>query len=412
MKKIIAVLLVLIMVGCGSEPIRNYPVPAMQASPAVSNSISVSGRVESTESRNVYTTLGFMVADVLVEVGDYVTEGQTLAILDSADLMLRIEQQEASINQMRDNSANMIQESQRMLNEATSNLANNTNMHILSAEASLNAANTALEAAQRSYDDALRDYQTGTNPQVVSAESFLRSARVELDRIEALHANVRSLSAAGVASTEELRQSENALTHARNQYNDARLGYENAKEFQGRTLDQLQIALQSAITARQSAQELLNASRIASQQEIERLRSNVTSAELTAAGIEPMEISLRQLKRHLDDSTITAPISGAVTSVIAREGAVGMGLLFVVEDTNNLRIITSFREYDIDRISPGMEATIRADATGTAVYRGVITRISPAASPHSPVVEFETELAVVDADTNLRIGMTVRLELG
>jgi len=412
--KIITSLIALSLLGgCNSEPENtaahatgNRPVQAA----AALNEITVSGVVESAEKRSVYSTLGFMIDRIYVKAGDYVEEDQVLAVLDTADLELTIAQQRAAIEQARQNSQNAVSDAQRMLNEAQANLANNTNIHIVSSEASLNAAGVALEAAQRNYDDAQRDYVQGTNQQVLSAERALKTAKVELERIERDHANASALYAGGVVSSDEMRRSENALTHARDQYNDAHINYGNAGELEQRTLEQLRNALQSAITARDSAQEMLHASRIAAGQEIERLRSQVSNAEIST-NLEHMETALEQLERHLNDATITSPISGTVTSVIAREGAVGMGLLFIVEDTDNLKITTSFREYDLARLSPGMEASITSDGTGGAVYTGLISRINPAATPSSPVVEFEAEVAITSVETSLRIGMNTRITI-
>ena len=374
------------------------------------NNIVASGVVESVTSRNVYTTLGFKIDRVYAEVGDRVTEGQVLAVLDTAELELTIAQQRAAIEQARQSSQNTVEDTRRMLNEAAADLANNTNAHILSAEAALSAAESSLAAVRQNYNDALQDYTLGTNPQIVSAESFLRTAGIELETRERDNANFRSLYAAGILSQEEMRQSENALTLARNQYNEARINYENAVELQQRTLEQLRIALQSATTAHQNARDIHQAVRITAAQDIERLRSHVVSAEV-GANLEHMEIALAQLERHLEDSTITAPISGTVTAVIAREGEVGLGRLFIVEDTDNLRVITSFREYDIGRVNEGMEVAITSSAAGDTVYTGIITRINPAANLYSPVVEFEAEIAVITPDTNLRIGMNARLDI-
>ena len=394
-----------------AEPAVTQTVSQVEARPAAPlNNITVSGIVESVERRNVYTTLGFRIDRVYVETGDQVQAGQVLASLDTANLELTIAQQRASIDVARQNSQNAIQDTRRMLSEATANLANNTNIHILNAEAALSAAKLNLTSVQQNYDDAIRDYNLGNNPQVLNAESLLRTARVELDRIERDHANFTNLLASGIITQDEMRQSENALTHARNQYNDARTSYENATQLQQRTIEQLRISLETAAASKQSAQEMLNAARVAAQQDIERLRSSVASAE-TGANLEHMEIALRQLERQLEESTITAPISGTVTAVIAREGATGMGLLFTVEDTDNLRIITSFREYDLGRVEQGMEVVITSNATGTAEYTGVISRINPAATPSSPVVEFEAEVTVTSADTGLRIGMNTRVSV-
>ncbi|MCL2233479.1 MAG: efflux RND transporter periplasmic adaptor subunit [Treponema sp.] len=147
----------------------------------------------------------------------------------------------------------------------------------------------------------------------------------------------------------------------------------NAQAIPLNDLRQAEFALQSAIASRQQARAQLDATRVA-----------------------------------LERSVITAPISGTVTAVIAREGAAGLGLLFVVED-DNLKISTSFREYDLARIAAGMEVTITSDATGSAEYSGVITRINPAAMTGAPVAQFEAEVLVTSADTSLRIGMNTRV---
>ena len=50
-----------------------------------------------------------------------------------------------------------------------------------------------------------------------------------------------------------------------------------------------------------------------------------------------LTVATSAAQRNLKDTKIIAPISGTVTTVTAREGAIGMGVLFVVEDTG-LRI--------------------------------------------------------------------------
>jgi len=137
---------------------------------------------------------------------------------------------------------------------------------------------------------------------------------------------------------------------------------------------QLDFALQSAIAQRQQAQAMLNAVRV-----------------------------------HLERSTLTSPINGTVTEVIAKEGEIGMGRMFVVENTENLRIITHFREQDLAKISVGTEVSIISDTNPNVEYKGKISRINPAAVPQSPVTEFETEILVISENTNLRIGMNVRV---
>jgi multidrug efflux pump subunit AcrA (membrane-fusion protein) len=115
--------------------------------------------------------------------------------------------------------------------------------------------------------------------------------------------------------------------------------------------------------------------------------------------------------RNRRDIEITSPIDGTVTAVLTSEGEIGTGILFVVEDTTRLRVVTTVREQDISRIRTGMEVNITSDATGNAEYKGTIGRISPAAKVDSPVVEFEVEVIITSDRNYLRIGSSARVEI-
>ncbi|MCL2388705.1 MAG: HlyD family efflux transporter periplasmic adaptor subunit [Defluviitaleaceae bacterium] len=481
-----AVVVAGVLVGCSGVPEPNTMPMTAFAESRVGNGgidvITVRGVVESVESRSIYSTLGFLIDNVYVEIGDVVSEGQILAVLDTADLELMIAQQrvelevlrqmveiippqrqaelanlrrvsslaprqhQAELDVIRQHNENMVLQSQRMLAEANANLTNNTNMHIVQAEAALTAAEVNLTAARRNYEIARGDRTQGNNPHVQNAESAYNSARIHLETTETNHERFELLYEAGGMSRNELRQSENALVQAQNAYNDARTNRENASESEGRTLEQLEIALYAAVTTYENAQALLETTRLAANQEIDMLRSNLAAAEIAAntepleiaanmarveiassveamehainleikelnAALERTEIALQILERQMEDSVITAPISGTVTASLAREGAIGAGLMFIVEDTDNLRVMTRFREYDIGLIEQGMEVAVRADATGNAVHEGIINRINPAAVHGSPIVEFEVEVAISAQDTGLRIGMNTRIEV-
>ncbi|MCL2232031.1 MAG: efflux RND transporter periplasmic adaptor subunit [Treponema sp.] len=172
-----------------------------------------------------------------------------------------------------------------------------------------------------------------------------------------------------------LRMGEVAVATAEHNYGIVRTLY-NAHAVPLNDLRQAEFALQAALASRQQAQAMVDATRLA-----------------------------------LERSVITSPIDGTITAVIARAGSPGMGLLFVVEDTDNLRIMTSFRTYDLGRITEGMEAAIISDAAASGRYTGVISRINPAFQAGFPIAVVLAEVLVVQSDTSLRIGMTVRLSV-
>ena len=397
MKKIIGLLIAVtalsitaLLSGCGTEIDLPPVINQADIQPAASLShITVSGVVESVTSRNIYSTLGLIVDHVYVEVGDTVTEGQALGTLDNEILMLNIAQLKVDLEMAHQNRQ-----------EAERNLRNSTNPHVLNARAALSAAEANLVDVQRSYDNALSDFNDRNNAQVLGAESELRNARLGLETIETAHESLVVLHRAGAISQHEFRQSENALAAAQSRYRDAVASYDNVNTALRRNLDQLGELRRAAVDSRRLAQETLSAATAAASQE----------ADILGSAVAGMEISLQILQRQLEDSLLKAPVSGVVTAVLAREGSIGSGLLFVIEDTDNLRIKTRVREYDIGRIHEGMEVTITSDATGNNVHKGIINRISPAAvqSP-SPIVEFEVEVDVVSENTGLRIGMNVRV---
>jgi multidrug resistance efflux pump len=394
-----------------------YSEEAVQSENAASlqlDTISAIGTVESALRRNVYTTLGFFVGAVYVEVGDEVTKGQVLAVLDNENLELAIRQANAQMEAARVGAGVAIAGSQNMLNSAAANVRNNSNLHVVSAQAALAAAEANITAIQTSLDAVSEDSEDGSNMMIIAAQSALTAAKLALENSETNYEDARLMYDVGGISQFELRLAQDTLTMARTGFGDAQANLNNAKTSQDRTIEQLQISLDSAQTARTQAQNALSAAQNAANQEVDMLRSNLAAAQ-AGANFEAHEIAIAIMERQLEDSIITSPISGTVTAVIAAEGMIGAGLMFVIEDTDNLRIMTRFREYDMGKLREGMEVTISTDVTGGETYEGLISRINPAAVPNmgmpGSIVEFEAEITVSSESTNLRIGMNTRLNV-
>jgi len=375
-----------------------------------SNIISARGVVESVESRDIFSNLGLTVQHVYVEVGDIVTAGQTLATLEAYDIKLSIAQHKATIELARQNNETMLSDTQRMLDEAAGNLSRGTNMHVVSATSALTMAAANLEAVQVNYGLTRRDIEEGNDPHLMAAENAVRDVLIALETLEANHQNLYALYNQGLLAREDIRQSNNAITATRNQYEDAQAAVRTATDAQERAIEQLQIQLNSARAAYRDARNVVSASHIAARQEVDTIRNHMEIAEI-ATNLEHMEIALQMLERQLEQTFITAPISGTVTAVHAREGAPGMGLMFTIEDIENLKVTTGFREYDIGLLATDMEVAIIPNATGVSNHTGVISRINPAAIVGLPIVEFEVEVLVTSPNSGLRVGMNARVEV-
>lgn len=261
------------------------------------------------------------------------------------------------------------------------------------------------EAAQAAYEDAQAAYATASSAAssvessaysgVASAQTGVASAEAQLD------------AAKDARSGSTLTQLEQGIASANRSVDSAELQEDIAKA-------QQDAAEQSADTAKQ--QQAATENSIA--QQIDTLKDNLIGSQIAAQSTKSQEIAIQSLQDTLADATITAPVSGVVTAVYAEEGQPGNGLLFVIEDTDALKITTNIREYDVGNIEVGMPVVIRSDATGDKEISGTVTYIAPAANKtengntltaDDSTVEFEAEVQVNDADSGLRIGMNTRL---
>ncbi|MDF2593270.1 MAG: transporter, partial [Clostridia bacterium] len=138
----------------------------------------------------------------------------------------------------------------------------------------------------------------------------------------------------------------------------------------------------------------------------------------TKNNIEIQKVTLEKQKKTLSDAKITAPMDGTITMVNAKENGSATGLLFVIEDTDNLIVSTAIGEYDISLIQLGQEVIIKSDSTGDKQFIGAVSQIAPTAikdasgnTASSSNVQFDTEITMKDKDPNIKIGMNVRLTI-
>lgn len=252
---------------------------------------------------------------------------------------------------------------------------------------------------QQVYNQAQTDYQnqlasiassaSGAMSGVASAQSGVAAAEAQLDAAQ---------DARNGASMAQLEQ-----------------GVDSAK----RGVDSAQLQKEIAQNQVSNAKDQREASNNAIQQQIDSLKDNLVGSQIAAQSTQSQEIAIQKMQNTLEDATITAPVSGVVTAVYAKVGEPGNGLLFVVEDTQSLKINTKIKEYDVANIREGMPVVIKSDATGDQEISGTVTYIAPAAvkteagntqtGGNDSNVEFEAEVQVNDPNCGLRIGMNTRL---
>ena len=250
-----------------------------------------------------------------------------------------------------------------------------------------------------------------------SAQSQASAAERTLEEAEAAYDTAQTQYRAALNSADDaLEDYADAVDTAYEAYLDAQVTLENTQQDAQETLADYADRLNTAYAAYESAQVGLESTENAAQNQLQSYQDSLNSAYANAS-TSTGEVSLRQLRADLEGTEITAPAAGTVTAVYAEVGSSGAGLLFVIEDVDNLVVATSVKDYDVASVSTGMAVAIQSDSTGDEVYDGEVTSIAPTAAKNaagetdtSGDISFATDVAVTSQDTGLRIGMSVELD--
>ncbi len=392
----------------------------------LSNTVSTTGMVESTNKASVYSQQSYAVKTVNYAVGDTVQEGDILCELDTDSLLLDIEQQKASINAS-------AQSSQHQLNTSEKNYDYTKEVYDEDLDASVRNARNAFDKAKEEYNESDDDLSS-LSADVKAASTAYSTAKVELAASEkALAAAEKQLEAAQKAlegvetddpdypalanalnkAQEDVDTSQTNLQDATDTYNTAKGNYDAANEAYADAEDTTSDAYKTYSDARKSYEAAV----LSAEKNLESAKDNVTGSQISS-NQQSAKIGLEKLSLQLEKSTIRSPISGTVTAVYAKEGAAGNGLLFVIEDIGSLKIVTSVKEYDIDTVELGLPVIIKSDATGAKEFTGVVSSISPTAAKANDGstltgtnVQFDTEISVTDLNEGLRVGMNARVSI-
>lgn len=245
--------------------------------------------------------------------------------------------------------------------------------------AKLDTASLALDIKQtelniKNAEMTLKNENTANHYNIQNASNTVESALIELENQKDDYEKTKILYDAGAVAQIELAKVELAMKKAQISYDNAQMALENNQN---------------------------------------------KSTATTKNNIQIQKVALEKQKKMLNDATIVAPIDGTVTLVNAKENGSAAGLLFIVEDTENLTISTAISEYDIGLIKIGQEVIIKTDSMGDKEFYGTVSQIAPTAKydaigsrASSSNVQFDTEITMKnDSSNTIKIGMNVRLTI-
>ncbi len=324
--------------------------------------VGATGVVRSNQSALLQWNTSGTVAEVNARVGDTVTEGDILALLQQNSLPQNV-----------------------ILAQADLSTAHKTLEDLY-----INARTAKTEAikAISTYTKSVRDSQYAFDNFTVP------SNQADLDAVE------------GLTTMEE-------------QLDQARLAFEPYKYLSSsnQTRQRLKEELEQAQSDYDTAVR-----RLEYEYDLQAARDNLEKArgdfEKWKDGPDPADIAAQEARIAAAEATIKqawieAPFEGTITESNPKTGdqVAANTHAFRLDDFSHLLLDVQVSEVDVNRIHPGQEVLLSFDAILDEEYQGEVIEVAPVGNSNQGVVEFVVTVELIDADENIKPGMTAAVNV-
>ena len=332
--------------------------------------LSFTGQVRAQSQVAVLSRLQGTVDDVMVNVGDFVNKGDVLFTMDQGDIQTNI----------------------RALNA-----------QLETANAAVNAAQTGVALASGS---AVQGQILQAQTAVIQAEAGVEQARLGVEQralavsqaeigntdAQTNLENMRMLLEHGDISQIQFDQSESGANNAAIMLEQARSAYDMAR-----------VSLEQANRGLAQARESY---RIVSQnvrsESVRRAQDGLAQAQ---AQRDALAVNLQAAEDRLDDASITAPISGVISSRGVEPNTIMLGNVppFTIVDIDTVRVAVNVTETIVNRIQNGQSVIVKISAASDTAFSGEVITVSPAADQMTQT--FSVEISIDNSEGLLRPGM-------
>jgi HlyD family secretion protein len=404
MRRLITTLIVLIVLAGGAwfgyqrftemqasaaeEP--TYEIVSVERG-SINSTVSATGSIEPESQVDLSFRSAGRVAQVLVNVGQPVAEGQLLAQLDTSDLELALEQANVSLQISK-------AQLQKLETPPSENDLAAAQASVTVAQASVASSEAALASAQASY----RQLLAGATPEELAVqEAQVRQAETSVRQAQQAYDQVRGLPNVGaLPQAAQLEQATISYEVAR-----AQLAVTQRAATEAQTASALSQIAQAELSLRQARSQLLTA-----QNNLETLIEGPgqEDLEIARAQVRQAELSKIQAERSINNARVFAPFAGIVSTVNVRIGELYGGNLpaITLTDLNSFHMTVLVDELDVRQVQVGQTVRLSLDALPDADITGEVIRVSPTASNVGGVVAYEVEIVPNATDAQLKAGMS------
>ena len=163
--------------------------------------------------------------------------------------------------------------------------------------------------------------------------------------------------------------------------------------------------------------ESLHAQDLISENDLETSKQNFANAE---SAFIRAEASLELARERLEDTTVTAPISGTIIAKTVEQGQIiasstnnvsGGTVLIQMADLSELEIRTLVDEIDIGRVKAGLLVDSTVEAFADLRFEGEVMKIEPQAVVQQSVTTFPVLSRIDNRSGLLRLGMNADVSI-
>jgi HlyD family secretion protein len=428
-----------VLAGCQSQATKSAePVSATTALAQASSDagLTVEGRIVPRSELSLAFAQPGQVGEVRVQEGQAVEAGQVMAVLDTTEASLAVQQAETNLAaaQVRYELAQATEPSKRQADitaarlallqaqDALDKLEQNAQLETAQVQLAIATAQKALNEAERNRIN--MNYPRANQSTIDGAKAFFEIKEDDLEKAQKEYDNVKHLPADNIERAKalvDLRDAQNERDRALATLNWY-LG-KNKEEDIAEADAQLALAKAQLENAQQRLAELqggpsvkelaLANEKIANAQallDLAKAQSVEQQVALAKAEVDGAQTRLDLAKTQLDKLSLKAPFAGEVTTVNVQPGewVITGQPAVVLADLGTLVVeTTNLTEIDVVQVSLGKTVSVAADALPGVEFAGTVESISKAYQDVRGDITYATRISLDETDPRLRWGMTV-----
>lgn len=445
MKKIIRWLIVLIVIGgvavtyFFNNQDNGLPETITVEKRDVIQKVLVSGKVEPAQQVELSFNSSGRVESVLVDVGDTVSNGQTLVRLENDDLVATLLQAQANLEAEQARLEELergSREEERALKEiAVRNAQINLNdEEALLYEKVADAFSKADDALRSSVDQLFFDASSNDLELKITMSS---NSQLETDvKFERIIANTTLSEWETTIDNYTFDQDISELsTDAKLRLNDLKKLFKLASQVANEALpdnEYTQTELDGIATDISSGRATINtvltaivtqeenvasalANLLVAEQDLQLINAGTDEKQIAAqrARVKSAEANVLSRQAEINKGVISAPFDGIVTEIYLDEGesvTARTAVIALISDAE-FEIVSAIPEVDIAKVKVGDSAELIFDAFPNDVIAGQVVKIDPAEKVVNGVSNYDTTFESEETAIEIRSGMTASIDI-